>query len=169
VNLTRVPCALGLLGLLALAGCQRGFFKAHGYVASSGGALGDWRSKPLACSRDPFDGKPRGSTASIATLIWEDPSVHDPMRDQDRPRAPDAPLRLELGRDGDGFSAGLTTVKTEGTRIVSADCADLSVQTWDQGPVVPRARGSLAGHLRMDCQVHGSHVTADLEFERCEF
>ena len=171
-KLDRLRWGLALLCLSflpALAGCRRGFFNAQGFVESRGGALGDWHSAPQACSRDPFDGKPVGQSGSIAAFIWEDPSVHDPLRDQHRPMAPDAPLRLELSRDGAGLRAGLTTVKTEGTLIVGADCTDFRFDSLEQAPLVAGAASALAGRLRMDCQVHGSHVRADLHFERCEF
>ena len=91
------------------------------------------------------------------------------MRDQHQIKAPDAPLRMELARAGDALSVGLTTVRTEGTRMGSADCAVLRLTTWEEAPVVRGARNSLAGHLQMDCQAKGSRVTADLRFRRCEF
>ena len=162
-----MPC-LGC-SLLCLLGCNRNFFKARGFVASDGGRLGAWRSTPGSCTRVPFDGQPIGESQSIATFLWEDPSIHDPMRDQHRPHAPDAPLRLELARDGAGYSVVLTTVKILGTRFTSADCTSINVQTQEQAPVVAGRRTSLAGHLAMDCMAGESRVTADLHFERCEF
>ncbi len=170
---TRLPtrwwCRASLLGLLCLPGCEHGFFTATGFLASDGGALGTWRSAPLACSRDPFDGAPIGTSTSVATLLWEDPSVHDPWRDEDRPHAPDAPMRLELTRDAGAYRAVLTTVKTLGTPITQDECTRFSLESWEQPPASAKARPSLAGHLLMDCRVHGSHVTADLAFRHCEF
>ena len=131
--------------------------------------MGTWRSTPDACTRDPFDGRPLSESDSIATLLWEDPSLHDPNRDQNRPKAANAPLRLEVARDGGGYRVGLVTVKNEGTRIGSADCSVLSVETVEQAPVTSGARSALKGRVQMDCQVRGSHVTANVRFERCEF
>ena len=155
--------------LLATAGCDRRFFKATGYVASEGGELGVWHSTPDACSRDPFDGKAIAETNSLLAFIWEDPSMHDPMRDQHRAKAPDAPLRLELARHGAGLSLSIATVKSRSAYFVSSDCAVLDVNTWEQAPAVPGARGSLAGRLRVDCRTPANHVAADLSFQRCEF
>ena len=159
----------GLACCPAFVGCDRGFFQASGYVASAGGRLGVWYATPDACSRDPFDGRAIGETASLATFLWEDPSIHDPLRDQHRAKAPDAPRRMDVARAGTGYSVVLATVKTEGTRIDPADCAVLRVTTWEQAPQVKGARNSLAGQLQMDCEVDGGHVTADLRFSRCEF
>ncbi len=159
-----------LLGcLLAGGGCDRHFFRAQGFVASEGGALGVWRSTPEACTRAPFDGRPPGESESIVTLLWEDPSLHDPMRDQHRAKAQNAPLRLELARDGQGYRVGLVTVRNAGMRIESADCAVLRVNTEEEVPVVAGAREGLGGRVEMDCRVRGSHVTADVLFVRCEF
>ena len=142
-------------------------------MASEGGALRNWRSAPAGCTRAAFDGRPDGETdgetSSIATFVWEDPSVHDLKSDYHLPDSPNGPLRLELARDQGGFSAGLTTKKTEGTRILSADCALFEVKTWQEAPVIAGARPSLAGRVRMDCRAEGGRVTADLWFRRCEF
>ena len=150
-------------------GCGRGEFTRSGFVAVEGGALRSWSSAPLGCTRAAFDGKPDAETSSIATFIWEDPGAHELRWNYNLPDSPDRPLRLEIGREGGGFSAGLTTKKTEGTRIVSADCARFEVQTWQEPPLIAGARPSLTGRLQMDCKAKDGRVTADLRFRRCEF
>ena len=167
----RRPLAVAsLLGLLAGGlGCDRRFFKATGYVASDGGELGRWHAPPDACGRDPFDGKSLAETNSIATFVWEDPSLHDPMRDEHRAKAADQPARLELARHDAGFSVAISTVKGRAAYFVSQDCAVLGVKTSEESPAVPGARSSLAGRLQMDCQTPANHVTADMSFQRCEF
>ena len=155
--------------VLGAGGCERRFFRATGYVASQGGVLSNWRSTPMGCSRDPLDGLPRGRSQTIAMFVWEDPSMHDPNRDQDRAWAPDAPLRLELAHDGAGYVATVRTVKTGGTDIKSAACRTFEVDTTEERPSVAGALPGLGGRVRMDCEAGGSHVTAEFRFSRCEF
>ncbi len=152
-----------------MQGCDRGMFQVAGSVASAGGELGTWRSAPLGCSRDPFDGKPVETTASVATFLWEDPSMHDKLRDKHRPMAPDAPMRLELARRNNAVSASLTTVKIKGTLLQPGDCTRLQLDTQERPAAIPGGRPTLGGLLTMDCNVRGSHVTADFSFRRCEF
>ena len=91
-----------------------------------GGSWGGWRRVPDGCSRDPFDGKAVGESGSLMTFVWQDPSVRDPHREMHRTLVTDEPMRLEIGRDGGGLAAGLTTVKTDAVRIRARDCAVFS-------------------------------------------
>ena len=158
-----------LMAACAALGCRRAFCTAAGRVSSRGGELGSWSSKPDGCSRDLFDGLPPGQTHDAASFVWEDPSVHDPLRDRHRPTAPDAPLRLDVWRGADGLRARIATVKTPGTLLDPAHCGRLELESSEQPAVFAGGRPALAGTLRLECSVHGSEVSADLRFERCEF
>ena len=161
--------AVAGLAMACLLGCDQRFFSARGSVASSGGRLGNWHSTPEGCSRDPFDGKPAADSASVATFLWEDPSVHDPDRDKNRYKAPDAPMRLEISRLPGGLRASLTTVKIVGMRIDSSDCSQFRLEQRDEAPGVAGAKPALAGRLVMQCTVAGGQVSADVRFDHCEY
>ncbi len=155
--------------VLALTSCYRYVFAAHGTVASNGGTLGPWNSKPQGCSRDPQDGLPIGQSATLFTFLWEDPASHDPAREQNRAIAPDAPKRLDLTHTASGLTATLDTVKTHGTVFDSSNCSLLRADTQEHKPDIREGKPSLAGHLQMDCRVQSSHLTADVTFTRCEY
>ncbi len=161
-------CAVAACALL-LAGCDPGFFKAEGTVASDGGGLGRWTSAPEGCSRDPFDGLGRAHTRSVLTLLWNDPSVKDPLRDKHRATAPDAPMRLEIARAATGYEATLETVKSVGTRLDGSVCGRLEVETAEHRAEFREGQRTLSGTVKMDCRVKGSHLTADVQFSRCDY
>ncbi len=166
----KVSVSVLLVTVLAcLTGCFRYVFSAHGTVASDGGALDQWDSKPQGCSRDPQDSLPIGQTSTLFTFLWEDPASHDPAREQHRAIAPDAPKRLDVARTGSGLTATLNTVKTHGTVFDSSNCSLLHVDTQQHKPDIREGKSSLAGHLQMDCRTQGSHLTADVTFLRCEY
>ena len=123
---------LTLAAALALSGCGRGFFTAHGTVASEGTRRNTWRSTPQGCTRDPFDGLPADKSQSIATLLWADPATRDPKIDN-RDTAPDAPMRLAFSHANPASDvpnsachkplrsfASLTSVRWPCVRTVSA-------------------------------------------------
>ena len=155
--------------VLSLTGCFRYVFSAHGTVASDGGALDQWDSKPQGCSRDPQDSLPIGQTSTLFTLLWEDPASHDPAREQNRAIAPDAPKRLDVARTGSGLTATLNTVKTHGTVFDASTCSVLRADTEQHKPDIREGKPNLAGHLQMDCHTQGSHIVADVTFTRCEY
>ena len=159
--------------VLSLTGCYR--FSARGTVASDGGTLGQWNSKPQGCSRDPQDALPVGQTASLFTFVWEDPASHDPAREQNRAIAPDAPKRLDVARTGSNLTVTLNTVKTHRTIFDAATCSLLRADTDQHKPDIREGKPTLAGHLQMDCRISAgtgdspSHLTADVTFTRCEY
>jgi hypothetical protein len=158
-----------LLFLLPL-GCNRGFFAAHGTLSSDGGTFGHWNSKPVGCSRDPIDGRPSPTSASIASFFWEDPADHDiRLRDQNAPMAPDAPLRLDFLKDNGAVIARFETIKTPGTRLDVSVCTTLNLQTSEQPATYADGRPTLRGTVQLDCRLKGSHLTGNFQFQRCEF
>ena len=164
-------------GLLAgLVGCRMNGFRARGELASAGGELGTWRSTPIGCSRDPFDGLPPGESKSVVTLIWEDPARNDSdmVRDRDRWTRQDAPLRLELGRGAKGnagsYIGSLAMVRATGTtRLDGSVCKELSVETSERPGRFEESKPALSGTLRMDCRVKGSRLTGAVRFEGCKY
>ncbi len=157
-------CAL-LGTLAALAGCGPDAFHAKGVVASEGGPLGTWQSRPQGCSRDPFDGASSAQTSSILTFLWDDPAVRDRLRDLHRATAPDAPMRLDLARAGSSYTIALDTVKTHGTRFDDATCKTIQVNTHEGPRIIPEGKPTLSGSVRFEC----GQVKADVHFERCEY
>ena len=155
--------------VLSFTGCFHYVFSAHGTVASDGGPLGQWSSKPQGCSRDPQDGLPIGQTASLFSFFWEDPASSDPAREQHMKTAPDAPMRLDLARTSSGLTATLDTVKTRGTTLDQSTCSLLQADTQQHKPDIRDGKPTLAGRLQMDCHAGNSHVTADVTFTRCEY
>ena len=164
------PAPLALLALLSITGCSRGFFTARGVLSSDGGTFGHWSAKPQGCSRDPIDSRPSATSASIASFFWENPADHDiNLRDQNAPRAPDAPLRLDFLTEKGGVIARFETVKTAGTRLDPTVCTTLSLQTNESPATYANGRPTLAGTVHLDCRLKGSHLTGNFQFRRCEF
>lgn len=153
-----------LVGCGLLMGCEDGFFRATGAVASQGGELETWRVKPMACIRDERGG---------FTLLWEDTVWRevDPA-DPRRLLLTDAPRELRLERQGAGWVGWLRTVKTKrtgATRLDAGVCKVLRVETEERAGKIAGARDSLRGQVQMDCEVRGSRVSADTRFWNCEY
>jgi hypothetical protein len=153
---------------LALAGCNKDF-AVKGAVTSPRGHLGNWSSTPLGCTRDPFDGLPISESTSVLTFVWQDPSIHDPLRGPHRFRAPDAPMRLAVSHDGPAYALQIDTVKTEGTHFDSTTCSTLAVDTHEIPRTIPEGRPALSGTLRFDCSSDRSRITANIRFDRCQY
>ncbi len=167
----RLALALGVLalGVLALSGCDRGFFHASGTVASEGDRIDTWRAAPQGCTRDPFDGQPVAETSSILTLLWQNPGLRDPKIDNTS-TAPDAPLRMGFSRVGKGPVVGrLQTKRHAGLPLDASDCGKLSLELQEQAARGAEARPSLAGHLVLECELKTGRVTADVRFAGCQF
>ena len=160
--------ALALLATLALAGCQRGFYAAHGNVESHGGSLGQWSERPDGCSLAPFDGLPVGSSNSLVEFAWQHgrPVIWSKHGSQDRWMQ--EPVNLDIERAPNGLAATLTLVQTQGpVHFDSSACTVFSVDYHPGPPVIPGGPPSLAGRLLMDCGVNGSHLTANVVFRGC--
>ncbi len=158
-----------LLALLGLTGCSH-YFHATGTLASDGGEIGTFRSTPEGCSRDPADGLPASMSSTVLTFLWEDPAVRDiRLRDNHRQAAPNAPLRLEISRQGGAYVLTLNAVKSVGTRLDGNTCTTLRVDTQEGPPSVAEGRPTLGGTVQLECGVAGSHIMADIRFERCEY
>lgn len=156
--------------LLLSGGCERHFFRAHGKLASEGGSFGDWASTPQGCSRDPSDGRPDGESATVASFFWENPAARDAkLRENFGRDAPDAPFRLDMLRDGGGFAGRLQTVKTPGTLLDRTNCVAVRLEGRDQAAAYQAGRPTLSGVLTLDCRVRGSHITAQIQFDHCEY
>jgi hypothetical protein len=162
---------VALCGSLALSGCGQRFFTAEGVVASDGGSLGVWRATPEGCSRDPFDGRVGADSRSVLTFLWDDPRKHNVKIDAKG--WTDAPLRLEIARDTArpvaGIVASLVTVNAVGTRLDGRVCQTLQLQTGERRAYYIEGRPTLHGTVTLDCQVKGSHITASVRFDRCDF
>ncbi len=157
------------LALLGAAGCEPHFFDVQGTIASDGGELLTWRTAPQGCSRDPADGEPPASTATVATFLWEGPMNEDRPAQQ-KGRATPGPLRLEIARSGAGFAGHLTTTSNpKGATLDGSDCKTFSLETHPGPPEFSGGKPTLSGTLALDCTTNGSHVTANLRFSGCTF
>lgn len=104
------------------------------------------------------------------SLLWIDPVRRDVSRaDGHQFMVADAPIRLDLSRTGGEPIALLETVRTLGTEFNLRNCHTLTLETQEERATVPEGRPALGGTLRMDCQVRGSHVTAEIRFEGCDY
>jgi hypothetical protein len=165
-------CVSGLALLLIATGCRSNSFSEHGTMRSEGNYRNTWQWHPQGCTRDPFDGLPIGKSRSILTLLWENPGFRYP-RLANPNFSPDAPLRLEFmpARDGsDGqVEATLHTIDTGGILLDRSVCSTLKLQTQEHAADVAGGRPTLWGELELDCRANGSHITAEVQFERCEY
>ena len=161
------------LSLLLLAtGCHSDIFIEHGSLRSEGNYRNTWQWHPQGCTRDPFDGLPVGQSSSIATLLWANPGLRNSkLSNQDH--SPDAPLRLEMLAPRDGPSgevvATLHTVDQGGILLDKHSCTKLTLQTQENAPDHTGGRPTLSGQLQLDCRANESHITAKIQFERCEY
>ena len=160
-----------VLSLVLGSGCNRHRTRVLGFVASSGGVLGVWRSQPSGCSRAPFDGLPVGQSKSVVTFLWQDQTFMAPMRQMHNdPGTVQVPVRLELARSGTSYVASLATAKTNAaTRLDEHVCSMLRLDSRQTAKAIPEGKPTLAGHLDMDCEVNGGHLTASLEFAGCSY
>ena len=167
----RILACVATLSVCLLSGCSRGLFKAQGTVASEGGTFNTWAQAPHGCTREPWDGRPIGQTRSIATFLWEDTNSHGYFpADVRRARYSDRPIRLDLGYAPDGSVVGiLNTIKVEGTGLDHSNCTTLNVTKHEQPRTYREGESALAGTLTMDCRVKGSHLTANVSFQHCEY
>ncbi len=111
--------SLSLL-LVAAGGCAHHYFKVDGSLASDGGELGTWRSRPLGCSRDPVPPPAEGVYEDVATLLWDDGLSRDNWRLAHSPGVGNRPGRLELWRRTDGPDAGKIYGRMEMQKPVSS-------------------------------------------------
>jgi hypothetical protein len=160
---------------VAAGGCAHHYFKVEGSLASDGGELGTWRSRPLGCSRDPVPPPQVGVYEDVATLLWDDGLSRDNWRLAHSPYQGNKPGRLELWRRKDGPEAGKIYGRMEMQKPVSAvtldpsHCGILRLETGQGQRLIEGGRPTLKGTLVMDCQVGTSRVRGDLEFSGCEF
>ena len=162
--------AVALLLLLPLAGCEHRFFSASGSVSSDGGGLGEWKSTPKGCSRDPLDGAPAGRSATVATFFWQDPRIEARLQNIHSVPIPDAPLRLEVRQAGTGLNAILYTVKVNGpVALDQTVCSEIRLDSREVNPQIAGGHLALAGRLQIDCHLRDSHLKANVRFSGCEF
>jgi len=153
---------------LALSGCQRGFYAAHGTVASHGGPLGHWSRPPEGCSLAPFDGLPPGQSGSVVEFAWRHSRPGYWRKQGPEDRWAQGPEMLDISRAANGITASFKLVQTRlPVQLSASDCTELRLDSHPGPPVVPGAPASLAGHLLMDCNVNGSHLTGDIAFRGC--
>lgn len=157
--------------LIVMCGCNRHPSPVQGTLASSGGELGTWAWQPFGCSRAPFDGLPLSQSKSVVTFLWNDQTFMVAMRQtHDDPATIQAPVRLEVSREGSGYVASLATAKTNAaTRLDERVCSVLRLQTNEVAKALPEGRPTLAGHLQLACGVKGGRLTADLIFAGCGY
>ncbi len=159
-----------LLSLLLLTGCEHRFFSVSGSVTSDGGGLGEWKSSPAGCSRDPLDGAPANRSNTVATFLWQDPRIEARIENIDEVAIPDAPLRLEVRKAEGGLNAILYTIKVNGPIALDPSvCSQISLDSHEIKPQIKGGHPALAGRLRLDCQVRESHLKANMRFSGCEF
>jgi hypothetical protein len=165
---------LGILAIAALVvtGCSSGFFTERGTMRSDGSYLNTWKWHPQGCTRDPFDGLPVSKSKSILTLVWGSPALGDAHFFRNG-HSRDAPLRLEFVPDpseGPGVvSATLQTLDQAGILLDKSDCSKLELKTQEHAPAHAGGRSTLSGQLQLDCHANQSHLTASVQFERCEY
>jgi hypothetical protein len=168
----KTVAAVAVAVLVALTGCQSEFFSERGTMTSVGNYRNTWQWHPQGCTRDPFDGLPVGKSQSIVTLLWENPGLRDPSLANPN-KAPDAPRRLEFmpapgGPPGD-VVATLHTIRHGGILLDKSVCGTLQLQTSEHPALHPGGRSVLSGELHLDCRANNSHITAHVQFERCEY
>lgn len=163
----RSLAALPMLGLM-LAGCARPGFHVRGELASEGDVLETWRWRPQGCIRAVQNNQTQAE--QLASLLWIDPARRDATRAPGQQNSwKDAPVRLDLQRVNGEPVAILETIKTGGVEFNQENCRTLTLNTRERPPASGGRRGSLGGSLHLDCEVRGQHVTAQIEFEGCEY
>ena len=131
--------------------------------------MGSWKAQPQGCSRDAWDGKPLAETSEVVSFFWEDWFDQHQIKGMQRAEEPDAPLRLDLYREGGGVAGRLQTVVHPGVTLNRTLCRQLDVQTSEQPATYAEGRPTLRGTVRLDCDLKSGHLTADVTFSRCEF
>ena len=163
---------LWTITLLAMTGCSSGFFTGKGSMQSVGPYPNIWKHRPEGCTRDPFDGLPVGRSRSILTLLWGNPGLRDPHFGNPS-TSPDAPLRLEFMHIPDArpgaVAATLHTIDRAGILLDKSNCSKLELHTQEHPPVRAGGRPTISGQLELDCRANNSHLTATVQFERCEY
>ena len=158
------------LALLILAGCSGREFHVDGVLASEGGRSGTWSCRPQGCIRASRVAEGVSDPARVASLLWIDPVRRDASRaNGNQFRVADAPIRLDLALAGGEPIAVLETVRTRGTEFNRRNCRTLTLEIQEERPTKPEGRPALAGRVQMDCEVRGSHVTADVRFRGCNY
>ncbi len=165
-----------LVATLLLSGCGPEFFKAKGTVNSDGGPLKAWSRTPVLCTR----GEEEGNAAKIASFGFDLP----PGFQAGRPDGKNAPEELAFAQSGNGVIGTLKVfalVKDAGNPNVfnqqpedsyvldSSNCKTITLDRQEQMKSFAESHKPLKGHLQLDCNVQGSHVTADLTFRHCGF
>ena len=159
--------------LLAVVGCGPQFFSAKGALSSSGGALGQWSSKPVMCERDEFD----GDSSKLVTFLFSPPVNNDPDRNLHRDQEPQSPMRLRIAKNGDGYMARLEMMKEikgvdpmkssmGGIPLDSSTCKVLKFDRTEHSASMSLHK-QLSGEVDMDCTVMQSHIVSNLKFNHC--
>ena len=160
--------AASLSLLLLSTGCGAPIFTEHGSLRSQGSLRNTWQWHPHGCTRDPFDGLPVGQSKSIATLLWAHPGLRSLKL-----AGADAPLRLEFLPAPDGqpgeVVATLRTAREAGILLDKQACSTLKLHTQEHPADHAGGRPTLSGELQLDCRANNSHITANTQFERCEY
>ncbi|ADW67098.1 hypothetical protein [Granulicella tundricola] len=159
---------LALVGLVLLMGCGPRLYSGKGVVAGSGGTLGNWSHPPAGCIRD--SAYQDEGQRSVATFLWKDLRILEPGPGYNDIWKNDTPIRLDLQRDGDGYTGVLRTFKQQlGWRIDKTACSEFEF-TPHEGPArEPKGRPVLDGELKMDCAVAGGRLTANVSFKGCGY
>jgi hypothetical protein len=170
-----VGCAAALGAILALR--LPDVKPVRGVVSSSGAFLDTWSAAPDGCVLNPPDQMnpqnrtPSGEPVPSLSILWDDVTLHDPIRGTNWLIVPDAPVRLDLTRppgSGDRPNMLLTTVKTvDPEEIDPLSCRELKLVTWAESPLVKGAQPTVGGTLDLDCTTPARHLTAHLKFDRC--
>ncbi|WP_419805184.1 hypothetical protein [Terriglobus sp.] len=174
-NFRSLACGAALLATTVLSGCGPQFFSAKGDVSSDGGALRAWSRKPISCSRGVITGEPD----KIVTFRFDLPPGFKPGR----PGNQNAPEELAFAKSGSGTIGSLKvfaevkqpgspasfTQTTDGFMLDSSTCKTLTLDREEQGRGFGDSEKPLKGHLVLDCNVLGSHVTSDMTFKQCTF
>ena len=161
--------------LLCVSGCGPQFYSAKGTVNSDGGPLRAWSRTPISCQRGDIVGDPD----KIAIFTFDLPQGFSPGR----PGSQNAPEQLTFARSGNGVigslkvfaevkqpgSPDLSAQVTDGFLLDSSNCKTITLDREDQMRGLMEDKKPLKGHLVLDCNVVGSHVTADMTFKQCTF
>ena len=171
-----VAFGAALLSTVLLSGCGPEFFKAKGTLTSDGGPLKAWSRTPILCSR----GEQMGEPDKILTLGFDLP----PGFVAAHPNGQNAPEELVIAKNGSGVIGSLKVFAAikdpsdpaaynrqfqDGFILDNSNCKTLTLDRQEQSKGFAESTKPLKGHLVLDCNVQGSHVTADMTFRHCAF
>ncbi len=164
-----------LLITLLCSGCGPQTFSAKGTVNSDGGPLRAWSRAPLSCQRGEYWGHPE----RLVIFEFDLP----PGFEASHPGNRNAPEELAFAPSGNGVIGSLkvfsevtqpgepntTTQTTDGFLLDTHNCRTIRLDRQEQSRDSSKQQIPLKGHLVLDCNVIGSHVTADVTFNHCTF